>query len=633
MVKTRTTFEGTGWSSSAVAGNLEVELAATKAALARLQKQAALMQDIGRALSSGLPLDALLALIMDKVTLLMRAERATLYLLSDDRQRLWSQVILGDALLDIELVMGEGLAGWVAEHGESINLVDAYRDARFQPAVDLKSGFRTRATLVVPMKNGQGDVIGVLQALNRISDGRNDDSGFSAEDEELFLALATQAAMAIENAKLYQDQVAQHVELEAAHRGLGQLTRELNVLFDVEQALSAATSLDAVLERIVAQSAQVLGAQACHVALLEGGANDVLRVRTVGGPHPVRVAGQILPVDDGLIGWVVSRRESVMVNGPSDDFRHVANLTREFATLPQQLVAVPLIDGDDMLGAFEIVDSVSGSPFDDADLRLLVLLSAQAAKAVALAKSRSQQQSSDRLASIGRMLSGVLHDLKTPMTIISGYAQLMAFSDDAEQRAKYVDLVLRQFDIMSGMTREVLAFARGDADIFIRRVYLHLFMPELVTQLRAAVAGRNVTVELDAGFTGLAYFDEQKILRVVHNLGRNAAQAMRDGGTLRIHTAIEGESFVLSISDNGPGIPAEMQGRLFELFASGRRGGTGLGLAIVKKIVDDHNGTISWSTGPAGTTFRIALPKDRPDYVSEENPAVSRRRSPTLLPD
>ena len=609
-----------------MAAHIEQELAATRAALARHQKQAALMQDIGRALSSGLSLDALLALIMDKVTLLMQAERATLYLLSDDRQRLWSKVILGDALLEIELAMGEGLAGWVAAHGQTINLVDAYDDARFQPAVDLKSGFRTRATLVVPMKNGHGDVIGVLQALNRNADGC-----FSAEDEELFLALATQAAMAVENAKLYQSQVAQHVELEAAHRELGQLTRELNVLFDVEQALSAATSLDAVLDRIVAQSAQVLGAQSCSIALLEGGATDVLRVRTVGGPSPVRIVGQVLAVDDGVFGWVVSRRETMIVNGPSDDPRHVANVTREFSALPQQVVAVPLLDGDDVLGGFEIVDSIDGEPFDDAELRLLVLLAAQAAKAVALAKSRSEQQSRDRLASIGRMLAGVLHDLKTPMTIISGYAQLMAVSDDADKRGDYVDLVLRQFDIMSGMTREVLAFARGDTDIFIRRVYLHLFMPELVTQLRAAVAGRNVAVELDAGFRGIAFFDEQKILRVMHNLGRNAAQAMSDGGTLRIHTAIEGESFVLSISDNGPGIAAEVQGRLFELFSSGRRGGTGLGLAIVKKIVDDHNGQISWSTGEAGTTFRIELPKDQPDYISEDD--LSVRRTPTLLPD
>jgi nitrogen-specific signal transduction histidine kinase len=68
---------------------------------------------------------------------------------------------------------------------------------------------------------------------------------------------------------------------------------------------------------------------------------------------------------------------------------------------------------------------------------------------------------------------------------------------------------------------------------------------------------------------------------------------------------------VFDMSDDGPGIPPELQGRLFELFTSGKKGGTGLGLAIVKKIVDDHHGQITCDSGPTGTTFRIRLPRQR----------------------
>jgi len=75
-----------------------------------------------------------------------------------------------------------------------------------------------------------------------------------------------------------------------------------------------------------------------------------------------------------------------------------------------------------------------------------------------------------------------------------------------------------------------------------------------------------------------------------------------------VRTRIEGQELVLETADDGPGIPAALRGRLFELFASGRRGGTGLGLAIVKKIVDDHGGTIAYDSGPGGTTFTIRLP-------------------------
>src|SRR4026209_1838738 len=112
-------------------------------------------------------------------------------------------------------------------------------------------------------------------------------------------------------------------------------------------------------------------------------------------------------------------------------------------------------------------------------LRVLVLIAAQAANAIGLARRRSEQSNRHRLASIGRMLAGLLHDLKTPMTIISGYAQLMAAMDDAAQRDKYVEQIQRQFDLMSGMTREVLAFARGNTGLVIRTVYVNRFAEEL----------------------------------------------------------------------------------------------------------------------------------------------------------
>jgi signal transduction histidine kinase len=210
------------------------------------------------------------------------------------------------------------------------------------------------------------------------------------------------------------------------------------------------------------------------------------------------------------------------------------------------------------------------------------------------------------------MLAGLLHDLKTPMTIISGYAQLMAAADEADQREKYVEQIQRQFDLMAGMTREVLAFARGDTDLVVRKVYINKFTEDLATQLGAAVAGRGIDFLVDARYDGIAFFDEQKLMRVFHNLTSNAAEAMPEGGKLRVVVDREADQLVVSVKDNGPGIPAQVHARLFELFATGRKGGTGLGLAIVKRIVDDHHGTIRCETGPEGTTFVIRLPLARP---------------------
>jgi signal transduction histidine kinase len=572
-------------------------------ALRREQKKVALVQEVSRALSGSGDLDTLLELIVHKVTELMEADRSTLFVLTDDGKQLWSKVSQGGAR--IRLDVGEGIAGWVAKTREIVNIPDAYADTRFQPAVDHKSGYRTRSILTVPMLGALGGLVGVLQVLNK------KDGPFTHGDEELLLALASQAAIAIENARLYHSVVQQNQELSRARRDLERRTRELNALYEVEKELSAALDLDDLLSRILAQAITVLGGGAGSIALCE--ADGALRFRTVQGPAAPRLIERTLPHGTGLLGWSIKHRTPLVVDEPSQDPRHASEIANEIGVRPQHLMVAPLIEGEDVIGGIEIIDQRKASregdgPWNNDDLKLLVLIAAQTANAISLARRRSEQSNRDRLASIGRMLAGLLHDLKTPMTIISGYAQLMASMDDAEQRDKYVEQIQRQFDLMSGMTREVLAFARGDTDLVIRKVYVHRFAEELSTQLGAAVQGRGIDFEVEARYDGIAYFDEQKLMRVFHNLTSNAIEAMPDGGHLRVLIDRQGDDLVWTIKDTGPGIPAQVRARLFELFATGRKGGTGLGLAIVKRIIDDHRGTIHPETGPTGTTFVIRIP-------------------------
>ncbi len=575
-----------------------------EAALRREQKKVALVQEVSRALSSVGDLDQLLRLIMERVTELMEADRATLFLVSEDGT-LSSKVVQGGDLVEIRLASGEGVAGWVAQTGELVNISDAYADQRFQPAVDLKSGYRTRTILSVPMTGAKGGLVGVLQVLNKKAE-----APFSRADEELLGALASPAAIAIENARLYQSLLTQNQELSDARRDLERRQRELNALYEVEKDMSHALDLDDLLSRILAQAIGVLGAGAGSIALVEP--DGSLRFRTVQGPAAPRLIERTLPHGTGLIGWSIAHKTPIIVDNPGADPRHALEVARESGVTPAHLMVAPLVDGEDVMGGIEIIDQRrhvrDGSPWSEVDLRLLVLIAAQAASAISLARRRSEQTKSDRLASIGRMLAGLLHDLKTPMTIISGYGQLMAASDDSGQREQYVEQIQRQFDLMAGMTREVLAFARGDTDLVVRKVYVNKFGEELATQLGAATAGRGIDFMLEARYDGIAYFDEQKLLRVFHNLARNAVEAMPEGGKLRVTIAKQDDQLVCTVVDSGPGIPAELHGRLFELFATAKKGGTGLGLAIVKKIIDDHHGTIAVETGASGTAFVVKLP-------------------------
>jgi len=578
------------------------------AALRREQKKVALVQEVSRALSAVGDIDALLHLIMEKVTELMEADRSTLFLLTEDGRQLWSKVLQGSEVVEIRLDVGEGVAGWVAQTREIVNIPDAYADQRFQPAVDLRSGFRTRSILSVPMLGALGGLVGVLQVLNK------HDGPFTTADEELMTALASQAAVAIENARLYHSLVLQNQELSRARRELERRQRELNALYEVEKELAAALDLDDLLSRILAQAINVLGGGAGSIALVDP--DGALRFRTVQGPAAPRLIERTLPHGTGLLGWSIAHRTPVIVDDPATDPRHAKDIADESGVTPQHIIVAPLVDGEEVIGGIEIIDQRrivrdGDGPWNEEDLKLLVLIAAQAANAIGLARRRSEQSKSDRLASIGRMLAGLLHDLKTPMTIISGYGQLMAACDDAAQRDQYVEQIQRQFDLMAGMTREVLAFARGDTDLVVRKVYINRYTEELTTQLAAATAGRSIDLEVDARYDGIAYFDEQKLLRVFHNLARNAVEAMPTGGKLRITVDKVGDEIQWTVSDTGPGIPPEVRGRLFELFATNKKGGTGLGLAIVKKVVDDHRGTIACESGSGGTTFVIRLPLRR----------------------
>ena len=118
-------------------------------------------------MSSAMGLEPLLALIMERITEIMDADRSTLYLTSEDGAELWSKVEKGGEFVEIRLKVGEGIAGHVAATGETLNIPDAYSDARFQPRVDHESGYRTRSILCAPMRGSRGQIVGVLQLLNK----------------------------------------------------------------------------------------------------------------------------------------------------------------------------------------------------------------------------------------------------------------------------------------------------------------------------------------------------------------------------------------------------------------------------------------------------------------------------------
>jgi signal transduction histidine kinase len=191
----------------------------------------------------------------------------------------------------------------------------------------------------------------------------------------------------------------------------------------------------------------------------------------------------------------------------------------------------------------------------------------------------------------------------------------MQRAEDEAQRNEYAELILKQFDHIGAMQREVLEFARGEKSVLVRKVYLQKFFNDVRAQLEYELEKRNVTLVMDVVDKGTARFDEGKITRIIHNLARNAAEAMADRGgkfVVRVTRDKDDGALVVTFSDDGPGIPREIEHRLFQSFVtSGKKGGTGLGLAIVKKIAEEHAGTITVHSTRHGATFKLRLPQNR----------------------
>ncbi len=153
---------------------------------------------IGLRLTAERDLERLLRMIIEETTAVMEAERSSLFLVDREKDEMWAKIAQGVDTAEIRFPVGTGIAGTVGKTGEIINIADAYADPRFNPAIDKRTGFRTKSILCVPLRNMQGAIIGAVQVLNKRS------GAFSADDESLLTALASQAAIALENADLYR---------------------------------------------------------------------------------------------------------------------------------------------------------------------------------------------------------------------------------------------------------------------------------------------------------------------------------------------------------------------------------------------------------------------------------------------
>lgn len=527
--------------------------------------------------------------ILQQALKLTGASSASLCLIEPDERVLEIAVAVGideEASRQCRLALGTGITGWVAEHGETVLVPDVSRDQRYVAVRE-----NVRSELAVPLQS-EGHVVGVLNV-------DSDRTGaFTTQTAELLEMFARRCADAIAYARLYDE----------ARRG----QRQLATIVEMGRDLSATLDLPEVLQRIVRQARRLLGGKLTSLMLQQKG-----RWKTVAtdGAGPAYQERPPLETQSSLVGRVLQTGAPVTVADVRDDpdFRLTDVAEREDV---HGLLSVPIRSTDRIIGVLNVYTH-ERRRFRSHEIALMTLLAQQSAIAIENASLYQQAReagdslrASEKLAALGRLSAGLAHELRNPLNTLNVLAYAMVEEAD---RAGYAtaDLEVLQSEIqrMSLLVDQFLQFARPREPTF-RRQQMQEIVEEILLLIGPEARKKGVAIQRKTSpDVPATWADGDQLKQVLLNIALNAIQAMPEGGSLSLAVYRASGGVVTEVRDSGPGIPPEIQERLFEPFFTTRPSGTGLGLPIALRIVEAHSGDLRIDSRPGeGTTATIWLP-------------------------
>lgn len=231
-------------------------------------------------------------------------------------------------------------------------------------------------------------------------------------------------------------------------------------------------------------------------------------------------------------------------------------------------------------------------------------------------RKRAEQQAlrAERMAAMGRLATSLAHEINNPLQAMRSNLELaLDFDLEQEEQRNYLDVVRQEVERLAKITRRVLDFAQPSEDTRYPVSIAHLIqkMRELIGK-QLELAHVEVTIDLPVDLPTIFVAPDQ-IIQVLLNLSVNAIEAMPDGGNLHITACVDGDVVVLTLTNDGPPLPAEHIERIFDPFFTTKPTGTGLGLSVSHSIVHRHGGTINVENleNDQGVAFTMTLPVAR----------------------
>lgn len=334
------------------------ETALTKKVAEKSLENLARFLDMNEILAVQAGIEGLISRVVTTASKVMNAERASLLLLDNFKGELWSKVAVGMETQEIRIPVGQGVAGWVAQTNEFVNIEDAYEDSRFDKSVDHQTGYRTKSILCGPVHNLSGETIGVVQVINKKG------GPFNKKDEELFGAFVYQTAITVENFTLYQKVMAYQ--------------EKMAILLDVTSSVNRILDLDALILKIVEKITQILDAERSSLFMLDPETNELWSKVAQGS----KVSEIRFPRSAGLAGFCADTGQVLNIKDAYQDPRFNPAVDRETKFKTKTVLCVPIINREgDIIGVTQVINK-KGGEFDQEDEDLLKSLSSQLAVAL-----------------------------------------------------------------------------------------------------------------------------------------------------------------------------------------------------------------------------------------------------------
>ncbi len=441
------------------------------------------------------------------------------------------------------------------------------------------------------------------------------------------------AELATSREKLQGGLSAAMEELTQAHDRLLKKSKEIKTLHDVAGALTTRGSqTPTTLAAIVSIVARSLDADVVAFMLLDEATGELVTQPGAFGVEGDDLLYRISLTDEKSSSVRVFKTGTVFSTG---DAQNDPKTTAAYAKLwsVHSLVVAPLVVEDRCIGVMR-VGSKRVNAFTQEQIQLVSVVAEEAAIMVETAiLNKRLRQTAEQLTHLNRMkdefVSTVSHEFKTPLTTISGFLTVMLEGDTGQlnsQQMKFLTIAKAAAKRLSGLVSDLLDLSRleGGARMEPAPLDLAKLVAESVEnhQPAAADAGKTLSCETP-GPLPPALGDPRWLGLVVDNLVSNAIKFTHPGGRVRVKMQDKGEFLMVSVADDGIGIPPEDREKIFERFyRAGNRSevnapGTGLGLAIAREVVDKHGGKI-WleSELGKGTTFHFVVPaagRERPE--------------------